>query len=257
MSPTTISAAGLDLIKEFEGYHKALPDGRCTAYLCPAGVWTIGWGCTEGVKPGMIWTRAEAEAALLRELARFERAVVSLVKVPINQHQFDGLVSFAYNCGSGALAKSTILRRLNAGDVAGAAAAFGMWTKGGGRVLPGLVRRRQREAALFLTPVHAQSTIPEPMAQAVTMDTAAGPLPKSGTVWGTLAGALAGVAAYVNETLAGLLEWSAKLTEMAPVQAALASAGGNVRSISLGLGVGAAVYVISRRVKASQEGKPG
>jgi hypothetical protein len=83
------------------------------------------------------------------------------------------------------------------------------------------------------------------------------PLPKSGTVWGTMAGALAGVAAYVHETLAGLLEWSAKLTEMAPVQAALASAGGNVKSITLGLGIGAAVYVVSRRVKASQEGKPG
>jgi hypothetical protein len=69
--------------------------------------------------------------------------------------------------------------------------------------------------------------------------------------------ALAGVAAYVNETLAGLLEWSAKLTEMAPVQAALASAGGNVKSISLGLGIGAAVYVVSRRVKAAQEGKAG
>jgi uncharacterized protein (TIGR02594 family) len=83
------------------------------------------------------------------------------------------------------------------------------------------------------------------------------PLPQSGTVWGTVTAALAGVAAYVNETLAGLLEWSAKLTEMAPVQAALASAGGNVKSISLGLGIGAAVYVVSRRVKAAQEGKAG
>lgn len=83
------------------------------------------------------------------------------------------------------------------------------------------------------------------------------PLPQSGTVWGSIAAAMAAVSAYVNETIAGLLEWSAKLTEMAPVQTALASAGGNVRSISLGLGVGAAVYVISRRVKASQEGKAG
>lgn len=254
--PNRISAAGLDLIKEFEGYHRALPDGRCTAYRCPAGVWTIGWGCTEGVKPGMIWTREDAERALVRELARFERAVVALVTVPISQHQFDALVSFAYNCGSAALAKSTILRRLNEGDVAGAAAAFGMWTKGGGRVLPGLVRRRQREAELFLRPVQQDGAQSE-MAQSVTMDSAANPLPKSGTVWGSLAAALAAFGAYVDQTLAGLLEWSSKLTEMAPVQSALANAGGNVKSISLGLGVGAAVYVISRRVKASQEGKPG
>jgi uncharacterized protein (TIGR02594 family) len=83
------------------------------------------------------------------------------------------------------------------------------------------------------------------------------PLPQSGTVWGSITAALAGVAAYVNETLAGLLEWAGKLTEFAPVSAAFASMGGNVKSITLGLGVGAAVYVISRRVKAAQEGKPG
>lgn len=83
------------------------------------------------------------------------------------------------------------------------------------------------------------------------------PLPKSGTVWGTTAGALAGVMAYLESTMAGLLEWAAKLTELSPVQGALASMGGNVKSLSLGLGIGAAVYVVSRRVKAAQEGKAG
>lgn len=90
-----------------------------------------------------------------------------------------------------------------------------------------------------------------------TAPVVANPLPKSGTVWGTAAGAVAGVIAYLEQTMSGLLEWAAKLTEMAPVQSALASMGGNVKSLSLGLGIGAAVYVVSRRVKAAQEGKAG
>jgi peptidoglycan L-alanyl-D-glutamate endopeptidase CwlK len=83
------------------------------------------------------------------------------------------------------------------------------------------------------------------------------PLPRSGTMWGTAAGAGAGVIAYLESTMAGLLEWAAKLTELSPVQSAFASMGGNIKSMSLGLGIGAAVYVISRRVKAAQEGKAG
>jgi hypothetical protein len=85
----------------------------------------------------------------------------------------------------------------------------------------------------------------------------AAPLPQSGTIWGTVAGASAGVLAYVDQTVAALLEWAAKLTELSPVQGAFASMGGNVKSMTLGLGIGAAVYVVSRRVKAAQEGKPG
>jgi len=160
-----ISTAGLDLIKDFEGYHRKLPNGDCVAYRCPANVLTIGWGCTEGVREGMVWTVAQAEEALRREVAKFEAAVTRLVTVEINQNQFDALVSFAYNCGEGALASSTLLRRLNAGNFDGAADAFAMWTKGGGRVLPGLVTRRAREAALFRTP--AETSIEPLMAQAV------------------------------------------------------------------------------------------
>jgi lysozyme len=165
MTPTKLSDAGLDLIKEFEGYHRSLPDGRCIAYKCPAGVWTLGWGATLGIKPGMIWTRDEAEAALHRELATFEAGVLRLVTVQLNQNEYDALVSFSYNCGLGALGKSTILRKLNANDRIGAADAFGMWTRGGGRVLPGLVRRRKAEAALFLQPVPAEPTVDDEPAQ--------------------------------------------------------------------------------------------
>ena len=150
-----ISDEGLRLIKSFEGYHTKQADGSCVAYLCPARVPTIGWGCTEGVKLGMRWTEAEATDGLRRELAKHEAAVARLVTVDINQNQFDALTSFSYNCGVGALAKSTLLKRLNKGDVSGAAQAFHAWNKGGGRVLNGLVARRAREAALFMKPVEA------------------------------------------------------------------------------------------------------
>ena len=148
-----ISDEGLRLIRSFEGYHKKLPDGRCLAYRCPANKWTIGFGCTEGVKEGMIWTAAEAEENLRREIAKFEAAVTRLVMVEINQNEYDALVSFAYNCGADGLRTSTLLKKLNKGDRVGAAKQFAHWRHGGGGVLPGLVSRRARETALFLKPV--------------------------------------------------------------------------------------------------------
>lgn len=151
----SISDDGVALVKSFEGYLTKQADGSCVAYLCPAKVPTIGWGCTEGVELGMRWTEAEAEAALRRELAKFEAGVARLVTVDLNQNEFDALVSFSYNVGLGALQKSSVLRKLNAGDRDGAAAAFALWNKGGGRVLRGLVARRSREAALFMKPVAA------------------------------------------------------------------------------------------------------
>ncbi len=161
-----ISDAGLALIKSFEGYHDELPDGSCRAYLdklAKPHVWTIGWGCTEGVKQGMIWTREQAEQALRREVARFEKDVERLVTVDLNQNEFDALVSFAYNVGAGGLGGSTLLKKLNNGDRRGAANEFKRWKYAGGKVRPGLVDRRAREATLFLTPVKApaEPTMPQ------------------------------------------------------------------------------------------------
>lgn len=147
-----ISDEGLRLIKSFEGYHTRLKDGSCAAYLCPAGVATIGYGCTEGVRLGMVWTAEQAEEALRREITKFENAVTKSVTVDINQNEFDSMVSLAYNIGVAGFQRSSILRRLNKGDRKGAALAFHLWNQGGGRVLPGLVSRRAREAALFLKP---------------------------------------------------------------------------------------------------------
>lgn len=91
----------------------------------------------------------------------------------------------------------------------------------------------------------------------ISVTVPAAPVAKSGTVWGSVAGGAAGVAAFFEQSFAAMLEWAAKITELAPAQAAFASMGGNVKSMTLGIGIGAVVYVISRRVKASQEGKPG
>jgi GH24 family phage-related lysozyme (muramidase) len=97
-------------------------------------------------------SKAQAEALLKKDLLRFEQAVRSLVKVPLNSNQFSALVSFTFNVGSGALAQSTLLSLLNQKDYQGAADQFSRWVYGDGRVLPGLVTRRNAERDLFLTP---------------------------------------------------------------------------------------------------------
>ena len=135
-----------ELIKSFEGL-------ELEAYLCPADIWTIGYGHTGDVKEGDTITKAEAEALLDKDLQTFRNGVKRLVKVPLNENQFGALVSFAYNLGLGSLQNSTLLKMLNAGDYTGAADQFLRWNKSGGKVLTGLVRRREAERAVFLTPV--------------------------------------------------------------------------------------------------------
>ena len=127
-----------------------------TAYLCPAGVWTIGYGTTvypggARVTQGDTCTEGQAQAWLQNDLAGAGAAVAREVKVDLTQNQFDALTSFVYNLGAGALQSSTLLRLLNEGDYAGAVAQFQFWVHGGGRVLPGLVTRRAAEAELFKT----------------------------------------------------------------------------------------------------------
>ncbi len=138
-----INAKGLRLLKSFEGL-------ELRAYQDAVGVWTIGYGTTSDVRPGMVITEAQAEALLKRDLNRFERAVIDLVKVPLTDDQFSALVSFVYNVGEGALSTSTLLRLLNQRDYQGAADQLLRWDKAGGRTLAGLTRRRRAERALFL-----------------------------------------------------------------------------------------------------------
>ena len=143
------SDKGIALIKQFEGC-------RLTAYQDSVGVWTIGYGWTQPVdgKPiraGMTIKQATAERLLKTGLVSYESDVSRLVKVGLTQGQFDALVSFTYNLGARSLSTSTLLRKLNAGDYAGAADEFLRWNKAGGKVLNGLTRRREAERALFLS----------------------------------------------------------------------------------------------------------
>lgn len=155
-----ISPDGRAKIEGYEGYHDRLPDGSCRAYQKTYNgkkdKWTIGFGCTEGVYEGLIWTRAEADEAFEKELAKFEAAVTRLVTVELNQNQFDALVSFAYNCGVEALQESALLRKLNKGDYAGAAGQFQYWNHVNGRPVEGLTQRRASEKNLFLKPTAAE-----------------------------------------------------------------------------------------------------
>lgn len=137
------SRQGVEAIKR----HERL---MLTAYLCPAGKPTIGYGSTKGVKMGMTITAAEAEARLISDLAGAEHAVDSAVTVAVSQQQFDALVSLAFNIGAGAFATSTLVKRLNEGKYHDAAAQFDRWVHAKKKKLPGLVKRRAAEKALFL-----------------------------------------------------------------------------------------------------------
>lgn len=148
-----ICQRGMKMLLEFEGKHKKISDGRYKAYKCPAGVWTIYAGLTRGVREGMIVTEADGDKMLLKELATYEDAVERLVKVPLNQNQFSALTLFVYNVGIGAFTKSTLLKKLNRGQYQAVPAELSKWVKGGGKTLPGLVRRRAAEGALFVEPM--------------------------------------------------------------------------------------------------------
>jgi lysozyme len=138
---------GKNLIKMYEGF-------RAFAYLCPAGVMTIGFGTTKiNGKPileNQKVTIDEANVLLEQDLKRFEDSVNNLVKVSLSQNQFDALVSFVYNLGAENFKKSTLLKKINVGEFSEAADEFLKWNKAKGKVLPGLTRRREAERLLFL-----------------------------------------------------------------------------------------------------------
>ncbi|MGX6999928.1 lysozyme [Caballeronia sp. KNU42] len=136
------SQEGLSLTESFEGCN-------LTAYQDSVGVWTIGYGHTQGVAQGMTCTQTQAEQWLLADVANAEAAVNRLVHIAMSQEEFDALVDFTFNLGIGNFAGSTLLRLLNVRDIAGAANEFEKWDLAGGVVVAGLLRRRQAEQALF------------------------------------------------------------------------------------------------------------
>ena len=138
------SPKGIALIKEFEGL-------RLKAYLCPGGVWTIGYGHTAGVKPGMVISEVQAEEYLKADLIAFER-YLNVLGLALNQNQFDALVSFIYNVGTGNFSSSTLLRKVRANPQDNTIMdEFLRWVYSKGRVLPGLQHRRLAEMKLYFS----------------------------------------------------------------------------------------------------------
>lgn len=135
---------GKDLIKKYEGL-------KLTSYLCPAGVPTIGWGHTYGVKLNRTISVAEAEVLLDHDYQEAEDDVLSLVKVPLKDNELEALTSFVFNLGATALSTSTLLKKLNRSDYKGAAEEFDKWVYAGSKKLNGLIKRRAEEKQLFLT----------------------------------------------------------------------------------------------------------
>ncbi|MEY2942285.1 MAG: hypothetical protein RLY97_299 [Pseudomonadota bacterium] len=148
---------GQDLIKSYEGLAKKRKDGTITAYPDPASggdPWTIGWGSTgKDIKQGLIWTVEQCQERFLTDGQKFVDGVAKAVgSAKTSQNQFDALISLTYNIGLGNLAKSTLLKKHNAGDYAGAGAEFAKWNKAAGKVMDGLSKRRAAEAKLYATP---------------------------------------------------------------------------------------------------------
>ena len=133
---------GTDILKYFEGC-------RLEAYQDSVGVWTIGYGHTKGVTPSMTITQEEAEQMLLTELEEYEGYIENMVAVPLTQNQFDALVVWVYNLGPTNFKNSTLLKELNSGNYYAASNELLTWNKAGGKVLAGLVKRREAEAQLF------------------------------------------------------------------------------------------------------------
>lgn len=138
-----MNSKGIELIKKYESC-------RLEAYKCPAGVWTIGYGHTDGVKEGMKITQKEADAMLLDDIRLYEKQTKALLKVKVNENQFAALTSFCFNLGAGNLKNSTLLKKVNANPndptIAG---EFAKWVFSKGVILNGLVKRRSEEADLY------------------------------------------------------------------------------------------------------------
>ena len=176
-----ITAEGLALIKYYEGFRKQ-------AYQDAVGVWTIGYGHTSmagapHVTPHLTITRDEADVIMARDVASFSEGVVREIKIALSDAQFSALVSFAYNVGLGNFKGSSVLAAVNREDFAAVPRRLNLWVKAGGQILPGLVKRRAAEAALFVGNTAAIPTSPVEIPKGK-------PMQQSKTVWSAMLAAL-------------------------------------------------------------------
>jgi len=206
MHPVKISEDGINLVKKFEGLHRVQPDGMVSAYRCPAGKYTCGWGATRGVRSGTKWTKEYCDMRLVEDLADHSKAIKKYVQVPLSQGQFDALTSFVFNLGEGNFRSSSLLRLLNQGKYDDVPEQIMRWNKArvDGKLTPlkGLTRRRAAEAAIFSRDAAMPSDEGGPdMVQKPTAEA-----PKSLVKSKTMAGVgIAGTATAMNE-MAGQLQ---------------------------------------------------
>lgn len=155
-----INQATIELIKRWEGC-------RLKAYQDVVGIWTVGWGLTSGagfieVGPDTVLTQDEADWYLEKAVSRFAAQIEPLITRPINENQFGAFVSLAYNIGVGGFSRSSALRHFNNGDLDRVPRSMRLWNKAGGKIVKGLVNRRNDEVQLFLTPAPIKERAPEP-----------------------------------------------------------------------------------------------
>lgn len=246
--PWPVPLAAVALVAQAEGC-------RLRAYRCPAGVWTCGWGATEGVQPGEVWTQQQADERLCADLTSFAEQVRAKLTQHAEPNELGALVSLAYNIGVAAFASSSVCRAHNAGDSQAAARAFALWNKatvgGALTVLPGLTRRRAAEAELYLTPEPGAPWQPMPQAVAPEPAMIASPTMQAGTA---------------SAALGGLVAVPAVVEQVQQLSGGVASAKGLTEQIRDWLGVdplllGAVVLVVigvvvlKRRLGQRREGR--
>jgi lysozyme len=184
-----VSEEALALIKRWEGL-------KLQAYKCVAGVWTVGFGHVATARPGMVISETQATRLLMEDLARFEAAIERLVRVPLSDGQFGALVSWCFNVGEGAASRSSLIRKLNAGEYDAVPGELARWNKVAGKVVPGLSNRRAAEAGLWARGSHVASASVGGEAKGGLAEAA-----RSGTGRAALGVGAAGVAAQVIEAL--------------------------------------------------------
>ena len=193
-----VNDEALALIKRMEGL-------RLTSYQDVGGIWTVGYGSTATARSGMTITEEEADALLRTDLAQAERAVSNLTTVDLSDGQFGALVSFVYNVGATAFRKSTLLRKLNAGDYNAVPSELARWNKVKGKVVRGLVNRRAAEAGLWARDAHVAGQMVEPQ----TPRGSVAPAAVGGGAAVAGAGILASAGEHAGPVLAALggLDW--------------------------------------------------
>lgn len=241
MHPDTISDNGVALVKKFEGLHRVQPDGTISSYRCPAGVWTIGYGSTKGIRSGMKITEEEAEEKLRVDLQVAENAVKQYVSVPLTQGQYDALVSLIFNIGSGNFRSSTLLKKLNKGLYDEVPEQIIRWNKArvNGVLTPlkGLTRRRAAEAAIFSADAKLPSDEGASIGPQKVTTAAQKPLSKSKTMAG-----------------AGIAGAATALGEITPQIEALVPYSENMKTIFLLCAIGGIALAAYARFKDHKEG---